>query len=81
MALTKIINDGDELVFDFSNVDPSANKQVSVILVKRCRPANVLEIRAHRSIEVRHIKKKVEPCHDDEVTNVLGSGTTQIYPD
>lgn len=80
MALTKIINDGDELIFDFSKADPGANRQISVVLVKRCRPANVLEIRAHRSIEIRHIKKKPEEVHVKEGVTVLGSGITQVYP-
>lgn len=58
MALTKIINDGDELVFDLSDISPAAWKEISIILVKRCRPANILIIRADRSIPIRHIKQQ-----------------------
>lgn len=57
MSLTKIINDGDELVFDISNVDRHARKQISLILVKRARPANILVIRADRSIPIQHIRQ------------------------
>jgi hypothetical protein len=57
MALTKIINDGDELIFDLKNMAPGARPDISVILVKRSRPANVLVIRADKSIIIKHIKK------------------------
>jgi hypothetical protein len=63
MALTKIINDEDELIFDFSNAEPGCSKQISVIMVKRARPANILVIRAHRSIKITHVKQ--QKIYDD----------------
>lgn len=57
MALTKIINDGDELVFDLSEIATGARKDISIIMVKRARPANILVIRADRSIRIRHVKQ------------------------
>lgn len=58
MALVKVLNDGDEIVFDLSQMDPGACKRISIIMVKRSRPANVMEIRADRSIPIRHVKKE-----------------------
>ena len=59
MALVKVLNDGDEIVFDLSNLRPDACKRISIIMVKRSRPANVMEIRADRSIPIKHIKKEM----------------------
>ena len=68
MALVKVINDGDEIVFDLENMDPSACKRISIIMVKRSRPANVMEIRADRSIPIRHIKKEMVVTGEETTT-------------
>jgi len=70
MALTKIINDGDELVFDISQVAHGARKQISVILVRRARPANILVIRADRSIPISHIRQQVVGQDDNETAQL-----------
>lgn len=79
MALVKVINDGDEIVFDLENMDPSACKRISIIMVKRSRPANVMEIRADRSIPIRHIKKEMvvvgeQTTTDRDKGNVVAEG-------
>ena len=79
MALVKVINDGDEIVFDLENMDPQACKRISIIMVKRSRPANVMEIRADRSIPIRHIKKEMvvtseETTTDRDKGNVVAEG-------
>lgn len=66
MALTKILMDGDELVFDVSHIARGARKEISIILAKRVRPANILIIRADKSIPIRHIKQ--QNIYDDTET-------------
>ncbi len=56
MSLTKIINDGDELVFDLSHIASHATRRISIVMVRRARPANIMVIRADPSIPIRHMK-------------------------
>jgi hypothetical protein len=79
MALVKVINDGDEIVFDLEHMDPQAVKRISIVMVKRSRPANVMEIRADRSIPIRHIKKEMVVTSEETTTardtgNVVDEG-------
>ena len=84
MALTKIIMDGDELVFDLSHVAPGARRQISIVMVKRARPANILVIRADPSIPIKHIRHEpgeVKETTTIEVdTNVIAVGVYE-FPD
>jgi hypothetical protein len=56
MALIKIINVGDELVFE---VFPSSEKQtISMFLTEKAGRKAVLKITADRSIPIRHYKQQ-----------------------
>lgn len=56
MALLKVINQGDELVFDLSQKKELANR-ISIFLVERAGRAAVLKISADRSIPIKHFRQ------------------------
>lgn len=53
MALLKIVNIGDELVFD---MDKTEHKRISIKVSEKTGRAVALVIRADRSIPISHIK-------------------------
>ena len=57
MALIKFIKAGDELVFDLRNMDPKAT-EIRVCLTEKAGRMAVLQIRADRSIEVKHFRQQ-----------------------
>jgi hypothetical protein len=56
MALIKFIDAGDELVFDLRDKKEEAT-EISVTLVSKAGRKAVLQIRADRSIEVKHFRQ------------------------
>lgn len=57
MALIKIINVGDELVFDLKDKAENA-KTISIFLTEKAGRKAVLKITADRSIPIRHFKQQ-----------------------
>lgn len=57
MSLIKIIDVGDELIFELNNMTPSV-KQISVFLTERAGRKAVLKITADRSIPIKHFRQK-----------------------
>ena len=57
MALVKVINCGDELVFDLSKMAEAARKEITVSLSNKAGRMAVLVISADRSIPVMHVKE------------------------
>jgi hypothetical protein len=60
MALIKIINVGEELIFDLANKVPGANT-ISVVLTEKAGRKAVLKISADRSIPINHVKQATLP--------------------
>ena len=58
MALIKIINVGDELIFDLRDKAENA-KEISVFLTEKAGRKAVLKITADRSIPIKHFKQHV----------------------
>jgi len=56
MSLIKLINVGDELIFDLSNVKPGT-KNIKVALIEKTGRTAVLKIDTDRSIDVKQIRQ------------------------
>ncbi len=66
MALIKVINVGDELVFDLRGRKEGADK-ISIFLVERAGRAAVLKISADYSIPIKQFKQAHVPNYDREL--------------
>jgi len=59
MALIKLLNVGDELIFDLKEMDRVESKEISVTICEKGGRVVVLKLRAHRSIPIRVFKQEL----------------------
>jgi hypothetical protein len=69
MALLKVIQQGDELIFDLSQKKEMANR-ISVMLVERAGRAAVLKISADRSIPIKHFRQARVPVEGGDANKI-----------
>lgn len=78
MALLKVINQGDELIFDLKGKKDTADR-ISIFLVECAGRSAVMRISADRSIPIDHSKQANVPVRNGIEEKVLNWGDELLF--